>query len=270
MPQPRGCEANRVAAVVALALIGAGFLSGCGATRPKQAPLGDGEERIIGARLVTVVRAENRSARDPMVTEYIQSLGERIARLSDRPGIPYTFDVIADPVPRAFALPGGYLYVSTGLLARLDSEAEVAGVLSHGVAHVAQKHPMSRLLEVMGRSGVDAILESPRDGEITPAMRRGLETVLAGYPREIEREADKLALLFTTRVGLNPEGMIQAMEKVNAASGSDGGFWEGLSGATPEQLRRIAALKAEVKSTGLDAGLTYNRERYAPIKARLR
>ena len=260
----------RRVAVLALALAGAALLAGCGATKPKQAPLGDGEERIIGARLVTVVRAENRSTPDPVVIDYVQSLGEKIARLSDRPGIPYTFDVIADPAPRAFALPGGYLYVSTGLLSRLDSEAEVAGVLSHGIAHVAQKHPMSRLLEVMGRSGVDAILESPRGGEISPAMRRGAETVLAGYPRDIEREADKLALLFTTRVALNPEGMIHAMEKVNAASGSDGVFWEGLGKATPDQERRIAALKVEVKSTGLDVGLSNNRERYAPIKARLR
>jgi predicted Zn-dependent protease len=255
---------------VALVLFAVPFLAGCGATRPQRAPLGDGEERIIGARLAAVVRAENRSIGDPTVTEYVQTLGDRMARLSDRPGIPYTFDVIADRAPRSFALPGGYLYVSAGLLARLDSEAEVAGVLAHGLAHVAAKHPMSRLLEVMGRSGVEAILTSPRSGKVTPAMRRGLETVLAGYPRDIEREADKQGLLFTTRVALNPEGMIRAMEKVDAASGSSGAFWEGLSQAAPEQARRIEALKAEVKSIGLDAGLPYNRERYAPIKARLR
>jgi len=264
-------DQRRIAGMtVALVLFAVPFLAGCGATRPQRAPLGDGEERIIGARLAAVVRAENRSIGDPTVTEYVQTLGDRLARLSDRPGIPYTFDVIADPAPRAFALPGGYLYVSTGLLARLDSEAEVAGVLAHGLAHVAAKHPMSRLLEVMGRSGVEAILTSPRSGEVTPAMRRGLETVLAGYPRDIEREADKQGLLFTTRVALNPEGMIRAMEKVDAASGSGGAFWEGLSPAAPEQARRIEALKAEVKSIGLDAGLPYNRERYAPIKARLR
>jgi len=251
-------------------LLAASILAGCGATRPQRAPLGDGEERIIGARLAAVVHVENRSTGDPVVTDYVRSLGERIARLSDRPGIPYTFEVIADPAPRAFALPGGYLYVSTGLLTRLDSEAEVAGVLSHGLAHVAAKHPMSRILEVMGRSGVEAILTSPRSGEVTPAMRRGLETVLAGYPRDIELEADKLGLLFTTRVALNPEGLVRAMEKVDAASGGSGAFWEGLSKGAPDQGRRIAALKAEVKTLGLDAGLPYNRERYAPIKARLR
>ncbi len=260
----------RAPTALAAALIAASLLSGCAATRPRPAPLGDGEERIIGARLATAVQAANRSASDPAVTDYVRALGERLARLSDRPGIPYTFDVIADPAPRAFALPGGYLYVSTGLLSRLDSEAEVAGVLSHGLAHVAAKHPMSRLLEVMGRSGVEAILTSPRGGEITPAMRRGLETILAGYPRDIEREADKQGLLFTTRVALNPEGMIRAMEKVDAASGGGGAFWEGLSVSAPDQARRIAGLKAEVKTLGLDAGLPYNKERYAPIKARLR
>jgi predicted Zn-dependent protease len=262
-------NALRSLAATVFLLWAAASLSGCGATRPKPAPLGDGEERIIGARLATAVRADNRSSGDMAVTEYVQSLGDRLARLSDRPGIPYTFEVIADPAPRSFALPGGYIFVSTGLLTRLDSEAEVAGVLSHGLAHVAGKHPMSRLLEVMGRSGVDAILTSPREGEITPATRRGLETVLAGYPRDIEREADKLGLLFTTRVALNPEGMIRAMEKVDAASGGSGAFWEGASGAAPDQARRIEGLKAEVKSVGLDAGLPYNRERYAPIKARL-
>jgi predicted Zn-dependent protease len=263
-------NALRIPLAAVLLVLSASFLAGCGATKPKPIPLGDGEERIIGARLATAVRADNRSSGDMVVTEYVQSLGDRLARLSDRPGIPYTFEVIADPAPRSFALPGGYIYVSTGLLAKLDSEAEVAGVLSHGIAHVASGHPMSRLIEVMKRSGVDAILTSPREGSAAPATRRGLETVLAGYPRDIEREADKLGLLFTTRVALNPEGMIRAMEKVDAASGGGGAFWEGSSGVAPDQARRIEGLKAEVKTIGLDAGLPYNRERYAPIKARLR
>lgn len=269
-PYRVGMNAFRASLGVAVLLLSASFLAGCGATRPKPTPLGEGDERIIGARLAAAVQADNRSSGDMVVTEYVQSLGDRLARLSDRPGIPYTFEVIADPAPRSFALPGGYIYVSTGLLAKLDSEAEVAGVLSHGIAHIASGHPMSRLLEVMKRTGVDAILTSPREGPAAPATRRGLETVLAGYPRDIEREADKLGLLFATRVALNPEGLIRAMEKIDAASGGGGAFWEGATGVAPDQARRIEGLKAEVKTIGLDAGLPYNRERYAPIKARLR
>src|SRR6185503_13376425 len=96
-PYGDGMTALRAPVAVALLCLAGSFLAGCGATRPKPAPLGDGEERIIGARLATAVRAENRSSGDMTVTEYVQSLGDRLARLSDRPGIPYTFEVIADP-----------------------------------------------------------------------------------------------------------------------------------------------------------------------------
>jgi predicted Zn-dependent protease len=243
--------------------------AGCGPGRPK-APLGDGEERIIGARLAALVRTEQQSGGDPTVVGYVRALGDRMARLSDRPGIPYTFEVLADSRPRAFALPGGYLYVTTGLLTRIDSQAELAGVLGHALAHVAARHPMTRLLDELGRDALEAILTSPRVGPPSEATRHGLALLLAGYPRDMERQADQMALLFTTRVGLNPEGMLHALEKTNSATGGSHSFWEDTPKGSPSPANRVEALRAEVKRMGLDAGLPTDRDPYAPIKARIR
>ncbi|MGE5176954.1 MAG: M48 family metalloprotease [Hyphomicrobiales bacterium] len=263
---------TRAMALLAGVLLAVPLLDGCGAARravQNREPIGDGDERMLGARLSAAVQAERKSASDPTVIGYVSSLGDRMARLSDRPGIPYVFAVYADTAAQAFSLPGGYVYVSTGLLARLGSRAELAGVLGHEIAHIAARDGVSRIVETVAREGVERILLTPRDGPPDPETKRALDAVLAGYPRDVERAADLAASLLATRVGLNAEGLVRAMDKVNAGSAAPGMFWESQPSKSDPIVKRIDGVRAEQKRMGLDAGLPYDPDSYAPIRARV-
>lgn len=264
---------HRSFAILLPALLILPLLAGCGAARravDTREPLGDGDERMLGARLSTLVQADRRSADDPTVIGYVRTLGDRMARLSDRPGIPYTFQVFTDSAAQAFALPGGYVYLSTGLLARITSRAELAGVLGHEIAHIAARDGMSQIIGEISRDGVERILLSPRDGAPSEETKRALGAVLRGYPRDVERASDISASLLATRVGLNAEGLVRAMEKVGGATASPGQFWEGSAGKADPIARRVSDDRAEQKRMGLDAGLPFDSESYAPIRSRIR
>src|SRR5437762_5207357 len=95
--------------------------------------IGETEERDIGAKMAAQIRAEKKIYSDPVVNDYVNRTGQNIARLSDRPNLPYQFAVIEDKSLNAFALPGGYVYVHTGLLRELDSQAQPPRALGQEV-----------------------------------------------------------------------------------------------------------------------------------------
>lgn len=263
----------RTSACLLALLVAAPLLGGCGAARravETQEPIGDGDERMLGARLSAIVQSERKSSSDPTVIGYVSALGDRLGRLSDRPGIPYTFGVFADSAPQAFSLPGGYVYLSTGLLARLESRAELAGVLGHEIAHVAARDGLNRIVDAIRREGVERILLTPRDGPPGDEARQALRVATEGFSADAERAADLSASLLETRIGLNAEGIVRALEKVGGAGSASGSFWEPLPPKSAPIDRRVSTLRAEQKRMGLDAGLPFDADSYTPIRARLR
>ena len=91
-----------------------------------------------------------------------------------------------------------------------------------------------------------------------------------GYGQEIERQADRTALLYVSRAGLNPDGMIEVMENLNPPTAQKEAFWEPLAGGHPSPAQRVMLLRAELKSLGLDAGLPRDLRPYAAVKSRLK
>ena len=102
--------------------------------------MSEAEEIAIGQRGDAEIRREMGVYRDDDLQRYVSGVGERIAAVSHRPTLPWTFTVVDSPVVNAFALPGGYVYVTRGLLAHLGDESELAGVLEHEVGHVTARH----------------------------------------------------------------------------------------------------------------------------------
>lgn len=253
-----------------MALVATGCAATKGQERQVPVPLSDQHERIIGSRLATRFETGLRPEASPEVNDYLNQLGQRIARLSDRPEIPYPVRVFVSPEPRAVAFPGGKIYVSTGLLKLIDTECEAAGILGHEIAHVAARHPAGILERELDDKELAAILLGPRGADTTAAGAKALELLGAGYGQETERKADVTALLYLSRVGLNPDGMIQVMEKLNPATAKKEEFWEPLSGGQQTPAERILFLRTELKSMGLDAGLPRDLRPYAPIKQRLK
>ena len=271
--RPRGqhypARVRQLSIIAAVAL-----LSGCAGTQGLErlvpVPLSDQHERIIGSRIAKRFETGVAPELDPKVNDYLNQISQRIARLSDRPEIPYTVGVYVSPDSRAVAFPGGMIYVSTGLLQRVDTESEVAGVLGHEIAHVALRDPSALLEHNLSDSELAEILSGPKGADTTAAGAEALRLFGAGYTREVEARADVTALLYLSRAGINPEGMIQVLEKMNPVTAQAGQFWEPIGYSHPTLHDRIASLRTELKSMGLDAGLSRDQHPYAPIKRLLK
>jgi len=246
---------------------------GCATTGPggKKSVIliGETEERDIGAKMAAQIRAEKRIFPDRTVGDYVNRTGQHIARLSDRPGIPYQFTVIEDKTPNAFAVPGGYIYVHTGLLRILDNQAQLAGVLGHEISHIVARHSVKQLQEGLGLQILSTLVFGGSSQATQTAVNVGLALLLRGYSRDAEAEADSYGTLYMARAGFNPEGMAQVMDKLATLSGSGDGFWENLASDHPPAAKRAAAVRAEIKAKGLDAGLPMDPEPYRTVKSRV-
>ena len=148
---------------------------------------------------------------DPALQQYVQSVGDKVAKLSHRNNLFYRFTLLDSTQVNAFALPGGYIYITRGLLVYLNSEAELAAVLGHELGHVTarhsvRQHSMSTTTNLLGAligaaSGVQGV------GQLTNMIGTG---IVRGYGREHELEADGLGVEYLARAGYDPA----AMEKV--------------------------------------------------------
>lgn len=173
--------------------------------------------------------------------EYVQRLGDRMASQSERPSLPWTFRVVDDPVVNAFALPGGFVYITRGILGHFSSEAELAGVLGHEIGHVTARHSVNQLsrtqLAQLGL-GVGTIL-APDLAPLAQAAEAGLGLLFLSYGREDERQADELGLRYMTREAYDPREMAETFEMLADASGArEGGRVPAFLSTHPDPLER--------------------------------
>jgi predicted Zn-dependent protease len=155
---------------------------------------------------------------DPALQAYVSGLGRRLAANSERPGLPWTFRVVDDPVVNAFALPGGFIYVTRGLLAHVRSEAELAAVIGHEIGHVTAQHGVNQVSKqqvAMGGLivGMIAVPEVARAGDLAQA---GMGLLFLKYGRDDERQADDLGLRYMVDGGFETREMPKMFEVLEA------------------------------------------------------
>lgn len=151
---------------------------------------------------------------DPLRSAYLRAIGDRLAKHSPRKDVEYTFYIVEMVEPNAFALPGGYVFVSRGLLALTNSEDELAGVVGHEIGHVAARHAARRITVaapfaiVSGITGFAVGLVSPSLGRAVSGIARFVGSfVIAPYSRDQEREADSVGVELAARAGWDPRGL---------------------------------------------------------------
>ena len=193
------------------------FCAGCAvnpATGDQQVMLmsADQERRIGAEEHPKILKEFGGAYEDPKLSGYIAAIGGRLAAASELPDMRVTITVLNSPIVNAMALPGGYVYVTRGLLALAQNEAEVAGVIGHEIGHVVARHTAARLSRAQvaqfGLIGL-AVLGSATG---LPAGTGRLASTLAslhlqGFSREQEFEADTLGIRYMSRVGYDPEAM---------------------------------------------------------------
>jgi predicted Zn-dependent protease len=180
--------------------------------------MSESDEVRIGRENHAKVMAEFGGPYDnPELERYIDSLGQLLARSSDRPNLQYTFTVLDSPVVNAFATPGGYIYITRGLLALANTEAEVAGVLAHEIGHVAARHAAERQGQAVLAS-IPAIFAGILTGSdaVAGMVGQGGTAYLQSYSRDQEYQADLLGVRYLSRTNYDPYGMASFLSQLQS------------------------------------------------------
>lgn len=229
--------------------------------------IGEQQEIQIGRENDTAIVAQLGLYPDDALQRYTAQVGQRLAATSERAQLSWTFHVVDDPVVNAFALPGGYIYVTRGILSHFNSEAEMAAVLGHEIGHVTARHSVNQMskaqLAQLGL-GLGAILAPGKMGQFGQLAEAGLGLLFLKYGRDDERQADDLGLRYTVSAGYDPRPMVEMFQTLARISSSEGG------GRVPNWLSthphpedREARIQQEITALNRDfAGARVNRESY--------
>lgn len=212
---------------------------------------------------------------EPELIAYVNDIGQRLARASDRPGLPYEFTVLNDSVPNAWALPGGKIAVNRGLLVELENEAELAAVLGHEIVHSAARHgaqTMERALLL--QAGLLAVAVGTRDsdyaGVAVGGAMVGAMLLSQRYSREAELEADRYGMRYMAKAGYDPKAAVSLQEtfvRLSEEAGREDDWLSGLFASHPPSRERVAANRTTAAELG---GGQLGRERYQAMTATIR
>lgn len=247
------------------ALLGAASCAVNPATGQRElALIGEGQEIRMGREYDGEVVASMGVVADTVLQGYVNALGMRLAGTSERPDLPWSFKVVDDPVVNAFAVPGGFIYVTRGILASFESEAELAAVLGHEIGHVTARHSVSQIsrqqLQQLGLGVGMALSENVRD--YADLLAVGLGILNLRYSRGDENQADELGVRYMGRVGYDPEAMVGVMQMLGAVSGSGDGRVPEWQLTHPYPENREARIRSLVQALPDSATLGAGRDRY--------
>jgi len=182
---------------------------------------------------------------DPELTLYVNNIGQKLAKVSDRPELPYEFVVLNNGVPNAWALPGGKIAINRGLVTLLDDESQLAAVLGHEITHAAARHAArqmtrSTLLNV-GLMAAGVASQNTDYGQwIMAGAGVGANAWQAHYGRDQELEADKYGVEYMVKAGYDPRGAVELQEKfVKLSEGQQRGFMDSLFASHPPSEERV-------------------------------
>ncbi len=221
--------------------------------------LSDQQEVSIGQQINGQVLRQYRIVNDPVVTSYVTEIGRRLVAQSDRPNLPFTFQVVADNNINAFATMGGFVYVHTGLMKAADNEAQLASVIGHEIGHVTGRHLVNQLRQMTIAQGIATVAGVDRDRLVQIGVELALRRPRS---RQDELDADTRGLRMLTQSGYAPSAMPAFMQKL--VSSSSVPSFLSTHPATPERIslmnRNIDPARANT-GTGLDSAAYKNRIR---------
>ena len=232
-------------AFVSIALAARQIKPGWNLFRPEQ-------DVQLGREAAKEIEQQVEVVQDKRLTAYVARIGDRLAKASQAPDYPYTFKIVADKNINAFALPGGPIYVHSGLISAADNESQLAGVVAHEVAHVALRHstnraskaaafqiPMVLAAQALGKKG--GLLGSL--GQI--GIGFGVNSLFLKYSRKAEKDADIVGARMMARVGYDPVEMARFFEKLEGSGG--GGRMPQFFSDHPNPGNRVRYVEEEVR-----------------------
>ena len=229
------------------------------------------QEVAIGKQVDAEMRAKLPELRDAETVAYIRDIGRRLVAVAPGPKYPYRFSIANYREINAFALPGGPVWIHRGVIQSATTESQLASVLAHEIAHVAQRHAADQLtnatLTNWGLGLLGAVLGNS-GGASTAQMAAGLfaNGVFLKFSRDDEQEADRVGLQLLTRAGWEGRGMVELFEVLRAEAKRDPGKVEVLLSSHPSPQDRIRALQGDALSRSAGRRTT---QQFRAIRARL-
>ena len=216
------------------------------------------EEWQLGQQLSQDIARQVRLNNDPTANAYITQLGQRIVAQTPMANMPWQFHIVEDDSINAFAIPGGHVYVHTGLINASDNAAELASVMGHEISHVVARHSTEQISRQYGIEILGGLILGQNPGALQQlAAQIVAGGALARYSREAEDEADKLGLQFMNAAGYNPRGMVTMFQKLIAQNRARPGAVDQFFSTHPLTEDRIRKTENRIpqlaqRSTALD------------------
>ncbi len=192
--------------------------------------IGESEEVAIGEGMTSVLLGAAPLVRNDALQKYVNRVGRYLTLQTERPDLPWSFGVLNSQSINAFATPGGHIVLTQGLLKRMRSEAELAGVLAHEIAHVLRKHHLAAMKKMGGMGfladvGSIAVDQKGGGGSLGKELSKNLlsgvkEVLIRGLDKDDEYEADRMGVVIATRAGYDPYGLPSVLQTLEANSGS--------------------------------------------------
>ena len=258
--------------VLTSAVAVAAAIIGCATPGIAKALVSDEQEDQLGAQVKQELDKQGtKYIQDPEIVNYVQGVAKKIfvSADKDRPGVKWQVFVIDDPKQvNAFATPGGYLFVYSGLLMAADNEAQLAGVWGHESGHVVARHSAQQMVNTMGAETVIQMALGQNPNQLASlAANLAEKGALLAYRREDETQADEYGARYSAQAGYDPHGIIQFFEKLKTMEGNQPAFAKYLSDH-PATEDRITHLQQYIKDKGL-TGTELGAERLQPVKQKL-
>ncbi len=252
---------------------GPAALAGCASTGPNKGQfnlVSIQEEWQLGQQLHRDVSRQLDIVNDPAANQYLSLLGQRLAAQTYYRELPWSFHIVNDPAINAFAIPGGHVYVHTGLVRTTDNVAELASVVAHELAHGVARHGTENLTKQYGFGLVAGLVLGNN-----PAVYQQIVAQIVGgglfakYSRDAEREADRLGVEYMYQAGYDPTGMTTMFQELLAQRKSSPGGLEKFFSSHPLTEERIANARAQIAALPPKPNLILRDARFDEFKARL-
>ena len=251
----------RIVALLTLALALASCATNPVTGRRELSLVSSDRELQIGREGHAAIVAEYGLYGDSTLAAYVDSVGQSLARVSHMPELKWTFTLLDDPVVNAFAMPGGYIYITRGILAHLNSEAQLAGVLGHEIGHVTARHSAQRLTQQQ-LAGAGLLLASALSKEFArygEAAQTALGLMMLKYGRDDENQSDELGVGYSVKAGYDPREIPATYHMLERVGESAGQRLPAFLSTHPdpgdrENRTRALAITAAEGKTGLRTG----------------
>lgn len=229
------------------------------------------EEWQLGAQLAQDIQKQVRLSNDAAANAYVRDMGQRIVSKTPMANLPWQFHIVEDPSINAFAIPGGHVYIHTGLIAAADNASELAGVMAHEISHVVARHSTEQISRQYGLSVLAGLVLGQNPGMVQQiAAQIVAGGALARYSREAEREADDLGLGYMYESNYDPRGMASMFRKLLAQRESSPGRVEAFFSTHPQTEERIRDAEKRAASLARRANMVTDEPEFQAIRRRFR